>query len=93
MASPDARAVLERAAVTDLNLVPDGEARTLIGAATRRELRQRSRLTDAAAIDEDRAARLDAEALTDTDKARALAAAESLLGWRHRRAEEPTGGV
>jgi hypothetical protein len=72
--------------------MPDVEARTLIGAATRRELRQRSRLTDPAAIDEDRTARLDVEALNDTDKERALAAAESLLGWLDRRAAERNHG-
>ena len=42
-AAPDAREVLERAAVADLNLVPEVEARTLIGASVRRELKVRSR--------------------------------------------------
>ena len=37
--------------------------------------------------------RLDAEALNDTDKIRALAAAESLLGWLNRRSEERSGGA
>src|SRR6056297_205338 len=41
-AAPDARQVLERAAVADLNLTPEVEARTLIGAAVRRHLRPRS---------------------------------------------------
>jgi DNA primase len=91
-ASPDARDVLERAAVADLNLMPDVEARTLIGAAARRELRSRSTLTDPAAIEEDRAARLDVEALGANDRDRALAAAESLLGWLHRRSDERRGG-
>jgi DNA primase len=40
----------------------------------------------------DRDARLDVEALSDLDPERALAAAESLLGWLHRRTEESTGG-
>jgi DNA primase len=93
VAAPDSRDVLERAAVADLNLVPDVEARTLIGAAVRRELRVRTRLTDPATIDEDRTARLDLEALGDTDRQRSLAAAESLLGWLNRRSEERTGGV
>jgi len=92
VAPPDAREVLERAAVADLNLVPDVEARTLIGAAARRELRLRSRRTDTAAIEEDRAARLDVDALNDSDRSRAQAAAESLLGWLHRRSEESDGG-
>lgn len=92
VAAPDAREVLERAAVADLNLVPDVEARTLIGAAARRELRSRSRLTDLAAIEEDRAARLDVEALNDIDRTRAQAAAESLLAWLHRRSGERIDG-
>ena len=90
VAAPDARDVLERAAVADLNLVPDVEARTLIAAAVRRELRARSTLIDRESIEEDRDARLEIEALNDTDKQRALAAAESLLGWLNRRSEERT---
>jgi DNA primase len=92
VASPDAREVLERAAVADLNLQPDVEARTLIGAAARRELTAHARLSDPAAIEEDRAARLDIDALNDTDRARALAAAESLLGWLDRRTGERNDG-
>jgi DNA primase len=92
VAAPDASEVLERAAVADLNLQPDVEARTLIGASARRELKSRSRLDDAAAIEEDRAARLDIDALNDTDHSRAMAAAESLLGWLDRRSGERDGG-
>jgi DNA primase len=91
-ATPDAREVLERAAVADLNLQPEVEARTLIGAAARRELASYARLGDPAAMEEDRAARLDIDALHDTDRARAQAAAESLLGWLDRRARERNGG-
>ncbi len=91
-AAPDAREVLERAAVADLNLVPDVEARTLIGASVRRELRVRSRLTDTGSIQEDRAARLDLDALNDTDRARGLAAADALLGWLDRRSQERDSG-
>ena len=91
-ASPDAREVLERAAVADLNLVPDVEARTLIGAAARRELRSRARLVDSATIEEDRAARLELEALSDTERERALAAADALLGWLDRRSQERHDG-
>jgi DNA primase len=91
-ASPDAREVIERAAVTDLNLVPDVEARTLIGAAVRRELRVRSRLVDTPSIEEDRNARLELEALNDTERERALAAADALLGWLDRRSQERNGG-
>ncbi|MGE5210099.1 MAG: toprim domain-containing protein, partial [Acidobacteriota bacterium] len=92
VAAPDAREVLERAAVADLNLQPDVEARTLIGAAARRELTAHARLSDPAAIEEDRAARLDVDALNDTDRARAMAAAESLLGWLDRRTGERDDG-
>jgi DNA primase len=93
VAAPDAREVLERAAVADLNLQPDVEARTLIGAAARRELTAHARLSDPAAIEEDRAARLDIDALNDTDRTRALAAAESLLGWLDRRTGERNDGA
>jgi DNA primase len=93
LVAPDAREVLERAAVADLNLVPDVEAKTLIAAAVRRELKLRVGLSDRAAIDEDRQARLDVEALADPDRQRGLAAAESLLGWLNRRTEERLGGA
>ena len=96
IAAPDARDVLERTAVADLDLDASVEARSLIAAATRRELRYRTGLVDAASLEEDRAARLDLMALSETDQPRALAAAESLLGWLHRRTEErsqdPPGG-
>ena len=91
-ATPDAREVLERAAVADLNLVADVEARTLIGASVRRELRVRARLTDTGSIQEDRAARLDLDALNDTDRERGLAAADALLGWLDRRSQERNSG-
>ena len=91
-AAPDGREVLERAAVADLNLQPEVEARTLISAAARRELNAHARLADLAAMEEDRAARLDIEALNDTDRSRAMAAAESLLGWLNRRSRERDSG-
>ncbi|HYN32764.1 MAG TPA: DNA primase [Ilumatobacteraceae bacterium] len=91
-ATPDAREVLERAAVADLNLVADVEARTLIGASVRRELRVRSRLTDSDSIQEDRVARLDLDALNDTDRETGLAAADALLGWLDRRRQERNSG-
>ena len=93
IAAPDARDVLERAAMADLNLVPEIEARTLIGAAARRELRRRSRIVDQQSIEEDRAARLDVEALSDLDRTRAQGAAESLLAWLHRRTDERDAGA
>lgn len=92
LAAPDGREVLERAAVADLNLQPEVEARTLISAAARRELNAHARLADLAAMEEDRAARLDIEALNDTDRVRAMAAAESLLSWLDRRSTERDGG-
>jgi DNA primase len=64
----------------------------LIGAACRRELQQRVRVVDPEGMAEDRQARLDVEALQDTESTRALAAAESLLGWLHRRSEERSDG-
>jgi len=59
----------------------------------RRELRLRVGLSDRSAIDDDRQARLDVEALADPDRQRGLAAAESLLGWLNRRSEERLGGA
>ncbi len=91
-ASPDAREVLERAAVADLDLDADTEARTLIRAAATRELKQRSGPIDTSTIEEDRQVRLALEALTELDRDRAMEAAESLLTWLDRRAEERTGG-
>ena len=91
-AAPDGREVLERAAVADLNLQPEVEARMLISAAARRELNAHARLADVAAMEEDRAARLDIDALNDTDRSRAMAAAESLLGWLDRRSTERHSG-
>ena len=84
--------VLERAAVADLDLDAEVEARTLIAAAARRELRQRSRTADRAVIEEDTPARLDLHQLAGTDGAAARTAAESLLAWLHRRTEERTAG-
>lgn len=93
LVAPDAREVLERAAVADLTLDAQVEAKTLIAAAVRRELRARVGLTEREAIDDDRQARLDVELLSDPDKQRGLAAAESLLGWLNRRSEERLGGA
>jgi len=87
-APPDAREVLERAAMADLDLDATVEAQSLIAAATRRELRHRTGLTDPMSLEEDRAARLDLMALGESDQVRAQAAAESLLGWLHRRTTE-----
>jgi DNA primase len=88
VAPPDAREVLERASVADLDLDATVEAQSLIAAATRRELRHRTGLTDPMSLEEDRAARLDLMALGESDPVRASVAAESLLGWLHRRSDE-----
>ncbi len=88
VAPPDAREVLERASVADLDLDATVEAQSLIAAATRRELRHRTGLVDPVSLEEDRAARLDLMALGESDPVRAIAASESLLGWLHRRTEE-----
>ena len=86
------RILLPKLAVADLELDPEVEARTLIGAAVRKELRQRSGPVDAESIEADRVARLELDALAESDRERALAAAESLLTWLDRRAEERAAG-
>ncbi len=85
-ADPEAREVLERAAVADVDAEPEVEAFNLISAAVRRELSQRLRLTVAAEIREDGEARLRLEDLTMQQQS--SAAAEWLLGWLDRRSEE-----
>ncbi|MEM9042625.1 MAG: DNA primase [Actinomycetota bacterium] len=96
IAQPDARAVLERAAVADGERDAEVEARTLIRQSVKRELSRRTHVTDRAALDEDRTARLDMLALGEDDGAadveRARAAASALLGWLHRRADERSAG-
>ena len=92
LVNPDAREVLERAAIADLDLDAETEVRTLIAAAARRELRRSYDLTDPALIEQCRQARLDVEALHENDWERAQLAAESLLVWLHERADERSGG-
>jgi DNA primase len=89
-ADPDAREVLARAAVADLDVDPEAEARNLIAAAVRRELGSRSGVTDVDLIREDRDARLHLEELGSVNGG--PASAEWLLGWLHRRMEERSGG-
>jgi len=90
LASPEAREVLERAAVADLELDATQEAFNLIRAAVRRELAESSRVADPDIIRANSAAKLDLEALSGPDGSRALAAAESLLTWLHQRADQRT---
>ncbi len=85
-ADPDAREVLERAAVADLDVDPAVEARNLVAAAVRRELRQAAPSGDPAAVRDDAEARLHLEELGDPIAA--ASAAEWLLGWLHRRMEQ-----
>ena len=85
-ADPEAREVLERAAVADLDADPEIEAFNLISAAVRRELSNRLKLTDAAEIREDSEARHQLEALVEQSQSQP--AAEWLLGWLDRRREE-----
>jgi DNA primase len=85
-ADPEAREVLERAAVADLEVDPEAEARNLIAAAVRRELREAPRSGDPVAVRDDAEARLHLEELVDPIPA--ASAAEWLLGWLHRRMEQ-----
>ncbi len=83
---PEAREVLERAAVADLDADPEIEALNLISAAVRRVLSTRLRITEAVEIREDAEARVHLERLTTRDSPQI--AAEWLLGWLERRREE-----
>ena len=75
----DARDVLEGAAVVDLDVDATAEARVLIAAAVRRELRRVLPGADAERIATDAQARLRVEDLQD--ELQAEDAAEWLLGW------------
>lgn len=86
VADPEAREMLERAAVADLEADPFVEACNLIAAAVRRELGRRTHEFDPEAIREDREARVALESLDDLSAAHD--AAEALLGWLERRAAQ-----
>ena len=85
-ADPEAREVLERAAVADLDADPEVEAMNLIAATVRRELGHRLKITDPDAIREDSEARVQLSSLAIRDAPQA--AAEWLLGWLQKRNEE-----
>ncbi len=85
-ADPEAREVLERAAVADVEADPEIEALNLISATVRRALARRLRITDAAEIREDAEARVQLERLMTRESPQI--AAEWLLGWLERRREE-----
>jgi DNA primase len=86
LADPQARELLERAAVADVEGEPEMEARNLIAAAVRREVAQPLSFDDPEGIAAAREARVVLEGLDDP--AGAPAAAEWLLGWLDRRNEE-----
>ena len=89
-ADPDAREVLERAAVADLEIDPEVEARNLIAAAVRRELLAHPTSSEIDRRRDDQVARLQVEDLGHPIDG--AAAAEGLLGWLHRRMEQRTSG-
>ena len=78
-ADPESRAVLERAAVVDIDADAETEALNLIAAAVRRQLGRQRRRTDPESIRADREARLQLEALGN--EAESASAAEWLLAW------------
>jgi DNA primase len=82
-ADPEAAAVIERAAVVDLDIDAEVEARNLIAAATRRELRRAVAGADADRIAVDGEARRRLEDLRTPD--RSADAAGWLLGWLQER--------
>lgn len=79
LADPEARELIERAAVADIDADPVVEARNLIAAATRRLLARRSSATDPAELLAMRDARLHLQLMDQPDTADA--ASEALLGW------------
>ena len=86
LADPEARELIERAAVTDIDADPAIEGRNLIAAAVRRELARTVNEIDPGEILANRDARL---ALERFDEPMAgNDAAELLLGWLQRRNEE-----
>lgn len=87
-ADPEARDILERAAVADYDVDAELEARNLIAAAARRLLRSRDLGRDPERIHEDAEARRKIEELDDP--IRSTSAAEWLLGWLDRRFEHST---
>jgi DNA primase len=85
-ADPEAREVIERAAVADIDSDPFMEAKNLISAAVRRELITRNRITDPTEIRADRDARILLEELDNPTIADA--AAMELLDWLGKRVGE-----
>jgi len=86
LADPEARELIERAAVADIDADPAIEGRNLIAAAVRRELARRVNETDPIEILANRDARLALERFDEPSSGND--AAELLLGWLQRRNEE-----
>jgi len=84
-ADAEAREVLERAAVADVDAQPVKEAWNLLAAAVRRRRAHRRGVTDPDVIRADRDARLLLEHLEEPDVAES--AAQELLGWLNATAE------
>ena len=90
-AAPDhLHELLDRVAVADVEADPEAEARNLIAAAVRRELRAVPSAADADRIGRDAEARRRLEGMSDP--AVAAETAEWLLGWLTDRAEERVAG-
>jgi DNA primase len=86
LADPEARELIERAVVADIDADPSIEGRNLIAAAVRRELARRVNETDPTEILANRDARLALEQFDEPSAGND--AAELLLGWLQRRNEE-----
>lgn len=86
LADPEARELIERAAVADIDADPAIEGRNLIAAAVRRELARRVNETDSVEILANRDARVALERFDEPNAGND--AAELLLGWLQRRNEE-----
>ena len=95
LADPEARDVLERAAVVDVGVDStedaEAEARNLISAAVRRELANGAVMGDPDQILSDAEARVQMERLRNAEQG--LETAGWLLGWLEARTEARTGGV
>jgi DNA primase len=86
LADPEARELLERAAVADVDADPVMEARNLIAATVRRLLARQVGVTDPDTLHAMRDARLALERIDEPEHADD--AAEALLGWIHGANEE-----
>jgi len=91
LADPEARDVLERAAVVDVEVDPEAEARNLITAAVRRELAGANAGSDPTRIRDDADARVRMEDLSTDEQG--LEAAGWLLGWLEGRREGRDSGA